>query len=136
MKSILRNIFAVLIGGVLGMVVNMGLIIIGSKLIPPPDGMNIMDAENIKNNIHLFELKHFVFPFLAHAGGTLAGAFITAKFSSSYYLVLAMVIGVFFLLGGIAATQMIPAPLWYNVLDLTLCYIPMGWLGWKLSGKK
>ena len=136
MKSILRNIFAVLIGCVLGMVVNMGLIIIGSKLIPPPDGMNIMDAENIKNNIHLFELKHFVFPFLAHAGGTLAGAFITAKFSSSYYLVLAMVIGVFFLLGGIAATQMIPAPLWYNVLDLTLCYIPMGWLGWKLSGKK
>ena len=136
MKSILRNILAVLIGGVLGMVVNMGLIIIGSKLVPPPEGMNIMDAESIKNNIHLFKLKHFLFPFLAHAGGTLAGAFAAAKLAASRQLMFAMVIGVFFLIGGIVATQMIPAPLWYNILDLVFCYIPMGWLGWKLSSNK
>ena len=47
MKSIIRNILAVLIGGILGMVINMGLIIMGSKFIPPPEGINPMDAESL-----------------------------------------------------------------------------------------
>ena len=133
--SILRNSLAVFAGWIIGSVVNLGLIIIGSKVILPPEGMNIMDAESINANIHLFELKHFLFPFLAHAGGTLAGAFIAATISASRHFMFAMVIGVFFLIGGIANTYMIPAPLWYNILDISLCYIPMGWLGWKISGK-
>ncbi|MBH49580.1 MAG: hypothetical protein CMG69_02365 [Candidatus Marinimicrobia bacterium] len=136
MKSVIRNVLAILIGVILGMVVNMGLIIMGSKFIPPPEGINPMDAESLKNNIHLFRLKHYLSPFLGHAGGTLAGAFTASKISANYHLAFSMAIGVFFLLGGIAATQMIPAPLWYNTVDLVFCYIPMGWLGWKLSGRK
>ena len=136
MKSVIRNVLAVLIGVILGMVVNMGLIIMGSNFIPPPKGINPMDAESLKNNIHLFQLKHYLSPFLGHAGGTLAGAFTASKISANYHLTFSMAIGVFFLLGGIAATQMIPAPLWYNTVDLVFCYIPMGWLGWKLSGRK
>ncbi len=135
MISILRNISSVFAGGVIGSIVNLGLIIIGSKVVPPPEGMNIMDAESIKANIHLFELKHYLFPFLAHDGGTLAGAFIASIISASKHLIFAMVIGVFFLIGGIANTYMIPAPMWYNILDISLCYIPMSWLGWKISGK-
>ncbi|MDP6684474.1 MAG: hypothetical protein QGH24_00830 [Candidatus Marinimicrobia bacterium] len=135
MKSILRNILAVFVGGLLGMAVNIGIIILGSKLIPPPEGINPMDGESLKNNIHLFQLKHYLSPFLGHAGGTLTGAFVAAKVSENHHLIFAMVIGVFFLVGGIAATQMIPAPLWYNVVDLVFCYIPMAWLGWKFSGK-
>ena len=135
MKSIFKNSIAIIGGCILGMVFNMGLIIIGSKLVLPPEGMNPMDAESITSNIHLFKLKHFVFPFLAHAGGTLAGAFATAKVSANHHFILAMGIGVFFLIGGIASTKMIPAPLWFISLDLILAYIPMGWLGWKLSGK-
>jgi len=136
MKSIIKNILAILIGGILGMVVNMGLIIMGSKFIPPPEGINPMDAESLKNNIHLFQLKHYLSPFLGHAGGTLVGAFTASKISANYHLIFSMVIGVFFLVGGIAATQMIPAPIWYNIVDLLFCYIPMAWLGWKLSGNK
>jgi len=136
MKSILKNILAIIAGVILGMVINMGLIIIGSQVVSLPEGVNPMDGESIKNNIHLFKLKHFLFPFLAHAGGTLAGAFAAAKLAASRQLMFAMVIGVFFLIGGIVATQMIPAPLWYNILDLVFCYIPMGWLGWKLSSNK
>lgn len=135
MNSIIRNILAVLAGGLLGMVVNMGLIIAGSMLIALPEGVDPMDGESLKANIHLFELKHFLFPFLAHAGGTLAGAFAAAKISSDHHLKVALIIGVFFLVGGIASIFMIPAPMWYNVIDISLCYIPMGWLGWKLSGR-
>ena len=117
------------------MIVNMGLIIIGSLLIVLPEGVDPMNSESINNNIHLFELKHFVFPFFAHAGGTLVGAFIVSKISASHHLKFALVIGLFFLIGGIASTFIIPAPNWFTSTDLILAYIPMAWFGWKLSGK-
>jgi len=31
--------------------------------------------------------------------------------------------------GGIGAVAMIPAPLWFSVLDLLLAYLPAAWLG-------
>lgn len=40
-----------------------------------------------------------------------------------------------FLAGGVAANIMIPAPAWYRIVDLVFAYLPMAFLGWKLSGK-
>ena len=129
MKTIIRNTSALIAGGLIGMVVNMGLIITGNKLIPFADGINPMNAT-------MWEIKYFIFPFLAHAIGTLSGAFITAKFSASYHMVFAISIGIFFLLGGIAMVFILPAPVWFIGVDLFLAYIPMGWLGWKISNKR
>lgn len=119
---------------VVGMVVNGGLIQVGSRLVPPPEGVDVESMESLAENIHLFSPANFVFPFLAHALGTLAGAFIAAKFSVSYHRVLAISMGAFFLIGGAMMVSMLPAPMWFNVLDLLVAYIPMGYLGWKLSG--
>ena len=58
----------------------MALIIIGGELFPINNAMDPINAE-------MWEIKYFIFPFLAHSIGTLAGAFITAKFSSSYHMV-------------------------------------------------
>ena len=128
MNSIIKNILA-LIGGVLvGMVVNMGLIITGNQLIPFYDNINPMNAMN-------WEIKYFIFPFLAHAIGTLLGAFIASKFSASYHMLFAMSIGIFFLSGGISMVFILPAPIWFIVIDLVFAYLPMGWLGWKISNK-
>ena len=128
MNTIFKNILVVLGGCLLGMVVNMGLIITGYQLIPFADGVNPIDAT-------LWEIKYFLFPFLAHAIGTLLGAFITAKFAASFHMILAICIGIFFLLGGISMVFIMPAPVWFIVADLSLAYIPMGWFGWKLSGQ-
>ena len=129
MKTIIKNILVVLGGCLFGSAVNMGLIIAGNQLIPFDDGMNPMNA-------NMWEIKYFLFPFLAHAMGTLSGAFIAAKFSASYHMVLAICIGIFFLLGGISMVFIMPAPVWFIVADLSMAYIPMGWFGWKLSGQK
>jgi hypothetical protein len=83
--------------------------------------------------MHLFEPKHFVFPFLAHALGTLTGALLAFLVAASYRSVFAYAIGVFFLAGGIAATFMIPAPVWFIILDLAAAYIPMAWLATHLG---
>ncbi len=136
MKTILRNILAVIVGLVVGGLVNMGIIMLSGYVIPPPVGMNTTSAESIAEHIHLFEPKHFLFPFLAHALGTFVGALVTALMAVTNKLRLALVIGVFFLLGGIEAVRMIPAPMWFNVLDLVAAYIPMAFLGAKLAGAK
>ena len=129
MNTILKNILVVLGGCLFGSAVNMGLIIAGNQLIPFDDGMNPMNA-------NMWEIKYFLFPFLAHAMGTLSGAFIAAKFSASYHMVFAICIGIFFLLGGISMVFIMPAPVWFIVADLSLAYIPMSWLGWKLIVQK
>jgi hypothetical protein len=128
MKTIITNILVLLGGCVFGSVVNMGLIIAGNQLIPMADGMNPMDAT-------MWEIKYFVFPFLAHAIGTLVGAFIVARYTASYHMILSIFVGVFFLLGGISMVFIMPAPLWFILLDISLAYIPMGWYGWKLTGQ-
>ena len=129
MNTIFNNILVIIGGCLFGMAVNMGLIITGNQLIPFDDGMNPMNA-------NMWEIKYFLFPFLAHAMGTLSGAFIAAKFSASYHMVFAICIGIFFLLGGISMVFIMSAPVWFIVADLSLSYIPMGWFGWKLSGQK
>ena len=75
-------------------------------------------------------------PFLAHALGTLAGAWLAALLAASHKMGLALGIGVLFLAGGISAVVMLPAPLWFEVLDLLLAYIPMAWLGGRLAIRK
>ena len=133
MNPILRNILAIIAGVIIGSMVNMGLIMISSSIIPPPSGVDVTDMESLKSSMHLFEAKHFIFPFLAHALGTIAGAYVASLIAVSHKMKFALGVGVFFLLGGITNVFMLPSPLWFIVLDLVGAYIPMGWLGGKLT---
>jgi len=134
MSPILRNVLAVIAGCIVGFIVNMGIITISPMVIVPPTGVDPTNPESLAAGAHLMEMKHFIMPFLAHALGTLAGAFVAAKIAFSHNLKFALGIGVFFLLGGIAATTIIPAPTWFIILDLLVAYIPMAWLGGKIGG--
>ena len=89
--------------------------------------------ENVRDSMALFTPINFICPFLAHALGTLAGAFVTASLAVSRHVEYAFGIAVFFLIGGISAVSMIGGPMWFNVADLLLAYIPMGFLGAKLA---
>jgi hypothetical protein len=133
MNPIAKNVIAVILGLVIGGVVNMAIIICGPLVVPMPEGADFSTAEGAKASIHLLRPVHFAVPFLAHALGTLVGAFVAAKLAASHRMKLAIVIGVFFLLGGIAAAQMIGAPLWFTALDLIIAYIPMAIIGGSLG---
>ena len=136
MNPVIRNILAVIAGIVIGSLVNGTLIGISGSIIPPPAGVDVSNLESIKASAHLFEAKHFIFPFLAHAVGTLVGALIAALIAASRKLTFALGIGVFFLIGGLVASFLIPAPLWFIALDIVVAYLPMAWLGGKLAGGK
>lgn len=132
MKTLLRNVLAVVLGLVVGGVVNMGLVMAGAHLVPPPADVNINDARSIAAHIGEFGPKHFLFPFLAHALGTLVGAAVAFLIGFRHRWIAAWVVGLMFLAGGIGAATMIPAPIWFILLDLVVAYLPMAWLGGTL----
>ena len=137
MHPILRNILAVIAGLIAGGLVNMGIIIIGGKMLPPPAGVDVNDIASINAHIQEYSVLQFIVPFLAHALGVLVGAFIVARIAASQQMILALVVGAFFLFGGIMAVRMIPnAPVWFDVLDLVVAYLPMAWIGARLGGQR
>ncbi|MBC3872688.1 hypothetical protein [Undibacterium flavidum] len=135
MPTLLRNILAVIAGAVVGSIVNMSLITVSGTIIPPPDGAIVTTTEGLRASMHLFEPKHFIFPFLAHALGTLVGAFLAALIAATHKTKFAFGIGILFLTGGIASAFMLPAPLWFIVMDIGLAYIPMAYLAGKLASR-
>ena len=136
MKGIIRNILAVVIGLVLGSMVNMSIIMVSSSIIPPPEGVDVTTMEGLKSSMHLFEPKHFLLPFLAHALGTFTGAIIAGLIAASHKMKFSLAIGVVLMAGGIANVFMLPSPLWFTTVDLVAAYLPMAWLGGKLTGGK
>lgn len=133
MKQPVRKILAVLAGLVAGSVVNMALIGAGGQVIPAPAGADVSTTEALAASMHLFAPRHFLFPFLAHAGGTLAGAWLATRLYPGRRWTAALIVGAFFLAGGIAAASMLPAPAWFIAADLLLAYAPLAWLGWWLA---
>ena len=133
MPNVVRNVFAVLAGIAVGGGVNMALITLGQSLIPPPAGADVSSAEGLSRAMPLFEPRHFIMPFLAHAVGTLAGALAAHLIAAGHRAQLAYLIGALFLGGGVAASLLIPAPAWFIALDLLAAYLPMAWLGVQLG---
>ncbi len=135
MNPNLKNALVVIGGVVIGAVVNVLLLQGNGTIIALPEGADVSTVEALKSTIHLFKPVHFIFPFLAHAGGTLVGAFVASKFSADKHLLMSMVVGVFFLIGGIMNVATLPAPTWFSATDIILAYLPMAYLGYKLSGR-
>lgn len=135
MNPILKNILAVVAGVIVGSMVNMGIVMISGSIIPPPEGGDITTMEGLKSTIHLFEPKHFIFPFLAHALGTLVGAFIAAKIAATRKMLMSLLIGLFFLIGGTVNIAMLGGPMWFTALDIIVAYLPMAYLGYLLAKK-
>jgi len=133
MNPIVRNVLAVIAGFVAASVVNMAIIKGSNYVVPPPPGADMTTAEGIRAAMPRMTPIHYLMPFLAHALGTLVGAFAAAAIAATRKMTLALVLGGIFLLGGIVAVSMIGGPLWFIACDLVLAYIPMAWLGGRLG---
>jgi hypothetical protein len=108
-QIILRNLGAIVLGTIVGIIVNGGLIMISGSVIAPPDGADVTTTEGLAKSIHLFEPKHYLMPFLAHA---LVAALIAVNFKMRH----ALIIGAVFLFGGIKMVMDLDSAPWFNVL--------------------
>ncbi|UPT68487.1 MAG: hypothetical protein M0D57_07610 [Sphingobacteriales bacterium JAD_PAG50586_3] len=133
MNPTVKSVLGVFGGLIIGSAVNMALVSIGPMVIPPPAGADFSTMEGLEAAMPLMEPKHFVFPLLAHALGTLVGAFIAALIATTRKLRFAMIIGVAFLIGGVLNIIMLPSPVWFTLLDVLVAYLPMAYLGYITS---
>ena len=123
--KLFRYLLSLFAGIVLGSMVNMGIILLGLQINPMPDGIDVMNVEAYNKMAHLLKFHHYMTPFFAHAIGTLIGAFIAAKISQDRKLIVALLIGVLFMIGGIMEVQSRVTPTWFAILDIGIAYIPM-----------
>lgn len=135
MPNALKVVLAAIAGLLCGGVVNMAIVTLGPMLIPSPAGADMTTVEGITAAMPMLQPKHFVPPFLAHALGTLVSALVGCLLTPSHRGVVATVMGLMGLAGGIAASTMIPAPTWFIALDLIVAYLPMAWLGYMIAGR-
>jgi hypothetical protein len=130
MKSILLAILGLFIGAF----VNMGIIQLGTYLVKAPGNYDLSTEEGLAQAMPLMGFEHFVFPFLAHALGTLVGAYFVTKMKVDKPLLKSMAIGFAFLAGGNIMALSIPnIPNWFILLDIQLAYLPMAYLGYRLA---
>lgn len=132
MNPIVKNILAVIVGWFGGSIFNMGLIITGHSIFPI-DGIDPNDRKAFAEVLPTLDFEYFIFPFLAHALGTLVGAAIAYKIAASHKMKMAMIIGVLFLIGGIVVNYILPGPTWFAIADILVAYIPMAWIGTKIA---
>ena len=132
MNPIIKNILAVVVGWMAGSLVNMGLIQLGHR-VKPIEGVDPTDMEALAEVMPTLSAEYFLFPLLAHALGTLVGAFVAGSIATTRKMLFALVIGGLFFLGGIAAIVLFSGPTWFIVTDLLVAYFPMAWLGGILA---
>lgn len=134
MNPILKNILGLVIGMVFGGMVNGLIVKYGSPMIPPPAGVDPNDLESIKSNMHLYEFKHFIVPYLAHILGSFIAGMIAAQISNSK--IISLIAGGIFIIGGAMVIYMIPeTPVWFSLVDLA-SYIPAAYLGYLVGRRK
>lgn len=136
MNSSLKNFLVLIVSIIIGSMINMAIVMLSSTIISPPAGTDTSTIEGLKKALPLFTPKHFLFPFLAHALGTFFGALFAYKFSNKNPKLIAMLVGFIFLIFGSINVYTLPAPMWFNALDLVGAYIPMAYLALFVSKKK
>lgn len=136
MNTSLRNVVALIAGFLAGSIINMLLVNVGPKVFPLPSGLDMTTPEGLKQAMAQMQPQHFVFPFLGHALGTFAGAWVAAKGSASRHGLFASIVALLNLAGGITAVAMFGGPAWFVAADLLLAYLPMAWLATRLARPK
>jgi hypothetical protein len=133
---ILKRTIVIFISLFSGAMLNGAIINISSKVIVPPKGFDLNTAEGLQAAMPHMGPEHFLFPFLAHAIGTLISALLISRFLKSQQFVFSMMAGILFLMAGVAMVIMLPGtPIWFILVDLIGAYIPMAYLGYKLVKK-
>jgi hypothetical protein len=131
----LRNVGAVLVGLIVGMVVNMAFVMINAYvLFPMPEGLDMNDTVAFGAYIKTLPGQAFILVLFAHLGQSFVGAWLAARLSKSWTMALALLIGVLSLVGGIVNAMQIPLPTWLYI-EFPL-YLVVAWAAGNIELKR
>lgn len=126
------QILAVIAGLVAGFVVVSLAMALSSLIYKPPKDLDFQDRSAMQLYMETLPLGAFLLVLLGHALGAFSGAFVCQLIVGTPWQIGPMIIGGFFLLGGLMNLRMVPHPTWFAALDL-LSYLPAAWLGGYLA---
>lgn len=131
----IRNILAVFAGLAAGMVTNMALIMLNAYvLFPMPEGMDMNDPEQMNVYIATLPATAFILVLAAHLGQSFVGGWTAARLGASKPMLLALIVGVLTLVGGIMNMMQLELPTWMYI-ELPL-YLVVAWWAGRIEVKR
>ena len=109
---IVRNVAGVLVGLIVGMAVNMGLVTLNTWLFPMPVGVTMDDAEGFAAYVGTLPSVAFLLVMAAHVGQAAVGGLVAAVIGASQPRMLAGIIGLLTLVGSVMMLVQLPGPMW------------------------
>ena len=131
MHSLLRSVFAIIVAVLAAAIIAFSINVIGHYIIPPPEAIDTNDFESIKNNFHLFQWQHFIFPLLAHAVGTFVASYLISSLVAKHKMWFALALGIIFTLASLSLSWRIGHFNWIGIVEIAQ-YIPISILGFKV----
>lgn len=125
----LRNIGAVVLGLIVGMIVNVVILQLNSALFPLPEGIDPTDYEALRTVMQSMPALAWVGVILAHLGQAFVGGWVAARIGVDRPVLLALIVGALSLAGGVANAVMLSTPAWTWV-EMPL-YLVVAWLAGK-----
>ncbi|MCY4638276.1 MAG: hypothetical protein OXG04_27905 [Acidobacteria bacterium] len=101
-----------IVGLVVGTIVNLALVQLNTVLFPLPEGVDVTDRARMQDAIRDLPAAAWILVFAAHLGQSFVGAWVAARLGISHQMTLAMIVGVVSLGAGIANAMMLAAPAW------------------------
>ncbi len=130
MPALLRNILAVIAGLIVGGLVNWGFLLLNGVFFPLPEGTDMGDPEQMKPVIASMPAMAWLGVFAAHLGQAFVGGWVAARLGASRPVLLAMIVGVLSLVGGVANAIMLATPAW-TWIEMPL-YLLVAWLAGRM----
>jgi MFS family permease len=131
---IFRKILAVLGGVFFGVIAITLMEKLGQNLYPRPMGMKDNDMEALKQYVATAPFMALFFVILGYAAGAFVAGFIATKIAGDNKKTYAVICGVIFLLQGIYMMAVLPTPIWFWVLGITVWGLVL--VGHKLALNK
>lgn len=107
----LRNVGAVLLGMLAGSLANMAIVMVDVALYPLPEGFDMQDPVQLKAHMATLPALAWIIAVVAHLAQVLVGGLVAGKVGDKP-LVLAMIIAVLSMVGGVMNLINLGAPTW------------------------
>lgn len=128
--EILKNIGAVIVGLFVGSVVNMALVLVSVYVLwPMPPGTDFSNPEAMAAYIATLPVTALLWVIGAHLGQAFCGGWVAARLATSRPLVLALIIGVLSLIGGVLNMLDLGLPSWMWI-EMPFYLVVAGAAGW------
>ena len=119
----MRNVLATIVGFIAAsLTVYVFETLLGHALFPLPEGIDPMDMESIKANMHLIPVGAKIFVVIAHFMGIVVGMLIAGLISKTS-MIPAYIVGGLMIAATFFNIFFLPKELWFSISDGALAFI-------------